>query len=92
MCAEHNKDEETIYYATVAKSPAERAAYLKKACGNDADLLARVEALLKARDVEDNFLEAPVFDADVTLDDSPLTEGPLSIWPSKKSPFVVKLH
>jgi len=30
--------------------PAERAAYLDRECGNDADLRARVEALLRAND------------------------------------------
>ncbi|MHC4691832.1 MAG: protein kinase domain-containing protein [Planctomycetota bacterium] len=76
MCAEYKKDEETIYNAAAAMPPAERIAYLKAACGDDTDLLARVEALLKAREVDDDFLKAPVLDPDMTLNDSPISEGP----------------
>jgi serine/threonine protein kinase/tetratricopeptide (TPR) repeat protein len=76
MCARHKNDEEAIYYAAIKKPPAERSDYLKAACGEDADLLARVEALLKARDVEDNFLKSPVLDPEATLSEPPLTEGP----------------
>ena len=76
MCARHKNDEEAIYYAAIKKPPVERSDYLKAACGEDADLLARVEALLKARDVEDNFLKSPVLDPKATLGEPPLTEGP----------------
>jgi serine/threonine protein kinase/tetratricopeptide (TPR) repeat protein len=77
MSAEYRKDEEAIFYAAVKlKSPVERSAYLKGACGNDIDLLRRIEALLSARDAEDDFLKVPAFDADTTLNDSPLIEGP----------------
>ncbi len=76
MCAEYKKDEETIYNAAAAMPPAERIAYLKGACGDDTDLLARVEALLKAREVDDDFLKAPVLDPDMTLNNSPISEGP----------------
>ncbi|UCG59088.1 MAG: hypothetical protein JSU70_06180, partial [Phycisphaerales bacterium] len=70
------KDEEAIYYVAVSKPLAERAAYLKTACRNDADLLARVQALLGAHDVEDNFLAVPALDSSVSLEDSPVAEGP----------------
>jgi len=76
MCAERNKDEEAIYYEAVSKPPDERRAYIGAACGDDVELLARVEALLKAREVKDSFLEEPVLGSEVTLGDSPLTEGP----------------
>ncbi len=76
MCAKHKKDEENIYYAAVAMPPAERTAFIKGACGDDTDLLARVEALLKAREVDDDFLKDPVLDPEITLDTSPLSEGP----------------
>ena len=50
MDAEH-RDEESIFKAAIKiTSSAERMAYLKRACGNDVDLLVRVEALLKAYD------------------------------------------
>ncbi len=77
MSAEYKKDEEAIFYAAVKlKSPVERSAYIKEACGNDIDLLRRVEALLSAHDAEDDFLKVPAFDADTTLDNSSLIEGP----------------
>ena len=79
MCAEPMKNEETIYHEAVSKPPEERKAYLETACDGDAELLARIEALLKAREVKDSFLEAPEIDRNATLDTSPSTEGPGSI-------------
>jgi len=76
MCAEHRKDEEAIYYAAVSKPPEERKAYIEAACGDDAELLARVEALLKAHEIDDSFLKKPALCSDVTLEEAPLTEGP----------------
>jgi serine/threonine protein kinase len=38
-----------------------------------------VEELLKAHDEAGDFLEAPILEPDITLDDSPLTEGPGTI-------------
>ena len=76
MTSEH-KDEEVIFKAAFKlKSPTEQAAYLKKACGNDTDLLARVEALLKAHEEAGSFLEVPVGGQNATLDNSPSIEGP----------------
>ena len=37
----------------------QRAAFLDKACGEDADLRRKVEALLRAHDHVGNFLEEP---------------------------------
>jgi len=76
MCAEPTHNEEAIYYEAVPKPPKEREAYIEAACGDDTELLARIKALLKARDVKDSFLEVPVLDPDVTLDESPLVERP----------------
>jgi len=74
------KDERAIFKAALKKKHlTERAAYIKKACGSDSELLARVEALLKAHDEAGDFLEAPVLDPVATLEDSPLTEGPGTI-------------
>jgi WD40 repeat protein/serine/threonine protein kinase len=68
--------EEIFDTAAEITDPAERAAYLDKACGNDKGLRAEVEALLKADDQAGSFLKGPGFDAKATLDESPLTEGP----------------
>jgi len=78
--ADKPNDIETIYNTARRKlSGAERSAYLDNACGNDAALRARVEALLKADDQAGSFLEAPALDVTVTFDESPLTEGPGTI-------------
>ncbi|MFH1882645.1 MAG: serine/threonine-protein kinase, partial [Planctomycetota bacterium] len=76
MCPEH-KDEEAIFYAVLdIKSPSERTAYLKRVCGNDTELLARMEALLKVHANECSFLEAVAPHLGITLEEEPLTEGP----------------
>jgi len=75
--ADKPNDIETIYNTARQKlSGAERSAYLDNACGNDAALRARAEALLKADDQAGSFLDAPAFDVTVTFDKSPLIEGP----------------
>src|SRR5215470_15328433 len=52
--------EETIFAAALEKStPAERAAYLDEACGGDAGLRQRVEALLATQNKLGAFLERP---------------------------------
>ncbi len=51
---------ETIFHAARTRDAgAERDAYLDGACGDDADLRARVDALLAAHDEASDFLEAP---------------------------------
>ncbi|MHC4891589.1 MAG: serine/threonine protein kinase, partial [Planctomycetota bacterium] len=67
---------EKIFYQARDKSPEQREAFLNEACGNDQELHNRIEALLKANDLQDGFLESPVLNSKVTLDDSPLTEVP----------------
>jgi len=77
---EEPKDIKSIFSEAIEKKDAEeRAAYLDKACGNNAALRAKVEALLKAHQQAGSFLNAPPFDPNVTLDTSPLTEGPGTI-------------
>jgi hypothetical protein len=52
-----------IFLAAAEKpSPAERAAFLDEACANDAALRQRVEALLRAQDDPESFLEKPAID------------------------------
>ncbi len=75
MCQDHN--EESIFRAAIKlESVAERAAYIKRTCGGDSELLTRVETLLKSHEEAGDFLETPPGDLGVTFDDSPLTEGP----------------
>jgi len=78
--ATEHKNEEAIFNAALQlEDCVEREKYLAEACGDDIKLRADVEALLKAHNVEDNFLDLPVFGPDVTFGDSPLTEGPDTI-------------
>jgi non-specific serine/threonine protein kinase/serine/threonine-protein kinase len=58
------------------KTTEERAVYLDKACGNDANLRDKIEALLRAYEEADDVPEAPIIGPELTLDNSPLTEGP----------------
>jgi len=76
MCSRQAKNEETIYYEAISKPPKDRKAYVEAACGDDSSLLARIEALLEAREVKDSFLEAPSLDSEVTIQNSPMAEGP----------------
>ncbi|MCI0463369.1 MAG: SUMF1/EgtB/PvdO family nonheme iron enzyme [Gemmataceae bacterium] len=52
--------EETIFENALQKrDPGERAAFLEQACGGDAELRQRVEALLQAHDQAGDYLERP---------------------------------
>ena len=55
--------EEAIFDAAEQLAPDKRAAYLDQACGDDKDLRARVEALLKAHEQAGDFLAEPVANA-----------------------------
>ena len=71
------KDEEAIFNAAIQiESRDEREAYLAKACGPDKKLRVAVEALLKAHYEAKSVLDEPVVGPEVTLGDSPLSEGP----------------
>ncbi|MHC5185311.1 MAG: protein kinase domain-containing protein [Planctomycetota bacterium] len=71
-----NRNEETIFHAAIEiDSPQERDAYVKSACGEDAELLSRVQGLLKYHFDNKSFLKSPAAAA-VTLNESPATEKP----------------
>ena len=65
----------------------ERAAYLKEACGEHAQLLERVERLLRAHNDALSFLETPpsavMREASPTLDEAPLEKPGTQIGPYK---------
>ena len=78
-------DEESLFAAAVEKSsPSERAAFLDQACAGDRKLRAQVEALLRAHDNPDSFLERPIVGdqetqllaAETDRDDLPGVSGP----------------
>jgi len=74
MAEKPPKKEEKIFYEALEKSPEQREAFLKETCGKDQQLYNRVEALLKAHDVDDSFLENSPMDSEVTVDTAPVRE------------------
>src|SRR5205085_1658005 len=52
-------DESQIFADALKRAPAERAAYLDRACAGDPGLRAGVEALLRAHAADPAFLERP---------------------------------
>ncbi len=68
--------QESIFLqALEISSAAERAAFLERACGGDASLLAEVQALLRAHGQAGDLLDLPEESA-VTLDEPAMTERP----------------
>jgi eukaryotic-like serine/threonine-protein kinase len=66
-----------IFLAAVEKpTPAERAAYLDGACGDDAGLREQVQGLIKSHEQAGSFLEGPLFALPGTSDQIALTESP----------------
>src|SRR5262249_43047454 len=57
------------------ETPEARCQYLRQSCGDDAALLARVEALLRVHDEEQSFLRSPAGGLPATLAE-PLPEAP----------------
>src|SRR5437764_596696 len=52
-----------IFHAAVALAPAERHAYLDRACDGNASLRHAVESLLKSHEETGNFVDAPAYQA-----------------------------
>jgi tetratricopeptide (TPR) repeat protein len=73
--AKEIQNEEALYYAALGRPPAERSAYLTAACGEDRELLERVESLLNIREAEDNILASPPFLEQLPMTTT-LSEGP----------------
>ena len=76
MGTEKMNPEEIFNIAVEISDIAERGAYLDKVCREDRQLRAEVEALLKAHKEAGDFLEAPAFGANATLENSAMIEGP----------------
>jgi eukaryotic-like serine/threonine-protein kinase len=78
-------DELTIFTRALdITSPWDRAAFLQEACGADAQLLARVEALLHSHQAAGRFLEGnPLANTPATIDRPPLERPGMTIGPYK---------
>jgi WD40 repeat protein/tRNA A-37 threonylcarbamoyl transferase component Bud32 len=75
--SEEPKDIKSIFLeALEKKTTKERADFLDHVCGNDANLRAEFESLLKEHGVAGDFLEYPAIEPGATLDNSPIIEGP----------------
>jgi hypothetical protein len=75
--SEEPKDIKSIFLEALEKKTAkERADFLDHVCGNDANLRAEFESLLKEHGVAGDFLESPATEVGATLDNAPLIEGP----------------
>src|SRR5204862_1048103 len=59
----HWENLKEIVHAAVALAPHERANYLKQACDGDLTLQRAVESLLKSHEEENNFVDAPAYQA-----------------------------
>jgi len=71
--------EQVFHLAVEISDPKERIAFLDQACHGDDALKSKVAALLRADEHTSKFLETPPADYEVTLDATPLSEGPGTI-------------
>ena len=70
------KQIEKIFDAAIQlENPEERDDFVLKACAEDHRLLARVQKLLRNH-YKSSFLDVPVFEPSITIDDSPISEAP----------------
>src|SRR5688572_7616182 len=60
--AERFRRADGIFDAALDVAPAERAAFVRNACGDDAELRADVERLLRAHGKSETFLDTPASD------------------------------
>ncbi|MBI1914048.1 MAG: tetratricopeptide repeat protein [Planctomycetes bacterium] len=78
-------DEEAIFNVARQIEAAEaRRLYLQQSCGDDAELQARVEALLRVHEEERSFLQPPVEELRATVDEQPISERPGTVIGSYK--------
>jgi serine/threonine protein kinase/WD40 repeat protein len=69
-------NEESLFAEALGKTGEERAAFLGEQCKHDAELRRRLEALLRAHDNPDPFLEAPRLGPEATVDEHSARTGP----------------
>src|SRR5262245_34354884 len=67
---------EALFAAALQQPPADRAAYLDRACADEPALRRRVDDLLRAQAAAGNFLESPAPSQVTTVDEQPVRECP----------------
>jgi tetratricopeptide (TPR) repeat protein len=66
---------QAVFLAAVDQPPCERATLLNRECGNDTEMRRRVEALIRAHDNVDSFLDEPAVPPLASMDEL-ITEHP----------------
>jgi serine/threonine protein kinase/formylglycine-generating enzyme required for sulfatase activity/dienelactone hydrolase len=75
--SEKQKDINLVFLEAVEKpTTKERTAYLDEVCRDNAALRSDLESLLRAHEKAGGFLETPIFESNITLDSSPISEVP----------------
>jgi len=75
--SDQRNNEEAIFKAAVKlKTAVEQKAYLKEACGNDRELLARVTSLLEVSGTGNSIIDALIAEPEATPEDHLIAEGP----------------
>ena len=73
-------DEEAVFNAARAiREPGRRAVYVRNACGGDAGLIERIEALLQVHACQHSFLEEAASSLQLTLDAPEIIDRPGSV-------------
>ena len=90
-------NEETVFHEALAKSSAERAAFLDAACSGQPQFRAAVEALLAAHEQSGNVLDQPPAGLGQTIDSAlaparPLDRAEYTPDPAAASPQTVNLY
>jgi len=78
MSAADKREKEVFERAVEITSPSERAAYVEGACADNADLVERINALLRAHD-QANFLPAYPEEGEMMFSESAVSEAPGTI-------------
>lgn len=77
------KAEEIFLAAVEITDPAQRAAYLDKACAGNSHLRQEVDGLLRSNEDAGSFLEQPLFDSAATVDQPIMEKAGTQIGPYK---------
>src|SRR5438270_2881839 len=62
MNREHWQEVKELFHAVLERAPAERAAFLDRACAGDESMRREVESLIRAHEEEGSFIDAPAYE------------------------------